>query len=140
MSKFSDFLVEEENNDLCEKMMKKYNISERRCLSIIEYLRMMDKLTEMNLERAINVINIDKRPVKENKKEKNIRFLTKKFDEDRKKSFETHKKYRNIFENFLKTENGKCPEGFIFNKKLGGCVPKGPELNGMDFPLIGKIK
>ena len=51
MSKFSDFLIEEENNDLCEKMRKKFNISERRCLSIIEYLRMMDKLNESNLEK-----------------------------------------------------------------------------------------
>lgn len=140
MSKFSDFLIEEENNDLCEKMRKKFNISERRCLSIIEYLRMMDKLSESNLEKAINVINIDKRTVKENTKEKNIRFLQKKFNEEREKSYDIHKKYRNIFENFLKATNGKCPEGFVFSKKLGGCVPEGPNLDKMDFPLLGKIK
>ena len=97
MSKFSDFLIEEENNDLCEKMRKKFNISERRCLSIIEYLRMMDKLNESNLEKAIHVINIDKRPVKQDKQEKNIRFLQKKFNEEREKSYNIHKKYRNIF-------------------------------------------
>ena len=140
MSKFSDFLIEEENNDLCEKMRKKFNISERRCLSIIEYLRMMDKLNESKLEKAIHVINIDKRPVKQDKQEKNIRFLQKKFNEEREKSYNIHKKYRNIFENFLKTKDGNCPEGFKFNSKLGGCVPEGPNLNKLDFPLLGKIK
>ena len=102
MSKFLDFLIEEENENLCKKMMSKFDITESRCLSIIEYLRMMDKLTEKNLEKSIHVLNIDKRPTKENVIQKNIKFLTKKFDEERKRSFEIHKKYRNIFENFDK--------------------------------------
>ena len=64
-SKFQDFLIDEENKDLCQKMMKKFQINERRCLSIIEYLRMMDKLTEKNLENAIHVLDIKNRNVKE---------------------------------------------------------------------------
>ena len=132
-SKFQDFLIDEENKDLCQKMMEKFQINERRCLSIIEYLRMMDKLTEKNLENAIHVLDIKNRNVKENFVKQNIKMLEKTSEEKRKKSYEIHRKYRNIFETFLK--NKKCPEGFKFNETLGECVPVGPKLNNLDFPL-----
>ena len=73
-SKFQDFLVDEENKDLCQKMVEKFQINERRCLSIIEYLRMMDRLTEKNLENAIHVLDIKNRNIKEDKIKKNIKF------------------------------------------------------------------
>ena len=38
-NKFQDFLIDEENKDLYKKMADKFEISEKRCLSIIEYLR-----------------------------------------------------------------------------------------------------
>ena len=138
-SKFQDFLVDEENKDLCQKMVEKFQINERRCLSIIEYLRMMDRLTEKNLENAIHVLDIKNRNIKEDKIKKNIKFLEKTSDDKRKKSFEIHRKYRNIFENFLQAKNGKCPDGFEYNKSLGGCVPIGPKLSNLDFPLNGDV-
>ena len=120
-------------------MTDKFEISEKRCFSIIEYLRMMDKLTEKNLENAIHVLNVKNRNVKENKIKKNIKFLEKMSDDSRKKSFEIHRKYRNIFENFVQAKNGKCPDGFEYNKSLGGCMPVGPKLNNLDFPLDGDL-
>tara|TARA_B100000003_G_scaffold206213_1_gene221305 strand:+ start:2036 stop:2464 length:429 start_codon:yes stop_codon:yes gene_type:complete len=138
-NKFQDFLIDEENKELCKKMTDKFEISEKRCFSIIEYLRMMDKLTEKNLENAIHVLNVKNRNVKENKIKKNIKFLEKMSDDSRKKSFEIHRKYRNIFENFVQAKNGKCPDGFEYNKSLGGCMPVGPKLNNLDFPLDGDL-
>ena len=136
-SKFQDFLVDEENKDLCQKMVEKFQINERRCLSIIEYLRMMDKLTEKNLENAIHVLDIKNRNIKEDKIKKNIKFLEKTSDDKRKKSFEIHRKYRNIFENFLQAKNGKCPDGFVMHNELGGCGPAGPNLHDMSMPEVG---
>lgn len=139
-SKFQDFLIDEENKDLCQKMMEKFQINERRCLSIIEYLRMMDKLTEKNLENAIHVLDIKNRNVKENFVKQNIKILEKTSEEKRKKSYEIHRKYRNIFETFLSDRSKKCPEGFKFNETLGECVPIGPKLSNLDFPLGGEYK
>ena len=65
--------------------------------------------------------------------------LEKMSDDSRKKSFEIHRKYRNIFENFVQAKNGKCPDGFEYNKSLGGCMPVGPKLNNLDFPLDGDL-
>ena len=58
----------------------------------------------------------------------------------RKKSYEIHRKYRNIFETFLSDKSKKCPEGFKFNETLGECVPIGPKLSNLDFPLEGEYK
>ena len=117
-SKFQDFLVDEENKDLCQKMVEKFQINERRCLSIIEYLRMMDKLTEKNLENAIHVLDIKNRNIKEDKIKKNIKFLEKTSDDKRKKSFEIHRKYRNIFENFLQAKNGPNYGEFVHIRQI----------------------
>ena len=41
-------------------------------------------------------------------------------------------------ENYVKPKNGKCPEGFVISKLLGGCVPKGEQLHDMSAPEVGK--
>jgi hypothetical protein len=34
--------------------------------------------------------------------------------------------------------NGQCPNGFVMNNELGGCVPAGPNLHDMSAPEVGK--
>ena len=33
--------------------------------------------------------------------------------------------------------DGQCPEGFVMNNTLGGCVPAGPDLHDMSMPEVG---
>ena len=44
---------------------------------------------------------------------------------------------RFLKENFVEPKNGKCPEGFVMSKLLGGCVPKGEKLHDMSAPEVG---
>jgi len=139
MKKFNDFIKNKDRDDTILEYSKKHGVHIEKTELIVDYLLDKKMLNEENFKSCLSVMNISERETKQNNTEDSFQYLNKFFIKEREKKESINKRFDKIFENFVKPINGKCPDGYILNKKIGGCLPKGPVLHDMSMPEVGKV-
>lgn len=150
MKNFSEFRVEKSYEEAIKGISDRYGIDEKKARFVVDELMKKnintDQINEQQpiVDSIIRLMRLHDEPkgykaLRKEEHEKNKEFLLKFIEEKKKKSEEIDRRFKSIFENFVKPVNGKCPRGYVYSKKVGGCVPKGEVLFDMSAPAVGKV-